>query len=54
MKLVRDTSSHAVINVDNKEYHRISSERKLKNDVNLLKKEVKQLKKMINILLNEQ
>lgn len=53
MKLTRDSKSKAILNTDSKELRRINGQRRMRDDINHLKKEVSDLKKMINILLNE-
>ena len=55
MDLLRDTKSKAVLNSDKKEFERIMRERKKDEEFAKLKKEVKELRTIIDniILVNE-
>ena len=53
MNLIKDSKSKAILNTDSIELRRINGQRRMRDDINHLKKEISELKKMINILLNE-
>lgn len=51
-KYYRDTRSKAIINNNQEELNRILRERKLAEEVEMLKKEVKDLKNIISSIIN--